>query len=96
MDTCTEVLSTSYRRVGVFYRVRLFVQRLHDDRVSALVDAVDRRLQLHLVAQLPGHALADLTGAAHELPLLQRTDGRTDGGRERRGDRVHVMPKKIG
>ncbi len=54
------------------YCVGLFVQRLHHHHVPALVDPVDRRLQLHLVSQLPGHALADLTGTAYKLPLLQR------------------------
>lgn len=55
-----------------FYHVGLFVHRLHHHHVSALVDPADRRLQLHLVAQLFGHELADLTGAARKLPLLWR------------------------
>lgn len=56
------------------YCVGLFVQRLHHHHVPALVDPVDRRLQLHPLPQLLRHALTDLTGAADKLPLLQRTE----------------------
>lgn len=56
----------------MFYHVGLFVDRLHHHRVPRLVDPADRRPQLDSVSQLLGHELADLTGAAHELPLLQR------------------------
>lgn len=55
-----------------FYHVGLFVHRLHHHHVSGLVDPADRRPQLHLVAQLFGHELADLAGAARKLSLLRR------------------------
>lgn len=53
------------------YFVGLFVHRLHHHHVSGLVNPVDWRLQLHLVAQLPGHTLTDLARATYKLPLLQ-------------------------
>lgn len=54
------------------YTVVVIIQRLHRHHVSALVDAVDGRLQLHQLPQLVGHALTDLTGTTFKLPLLQR------------------------
>lgn len=54
------------------YTVGLIIQRLHQHHVSGLIDAVDGRPQLHLLSQLAGHALTDLTGAPFKLPLLHR------------------------
>lgn len=61
----------SYVCAAVAHHVSLFVHCLHHHHVSSLVDPVDRGLQFDPVSKLLGHALADLTGAALKLPLLQ-------------------------
>lgn len=59
------------------YLVDVFAQRLHRHQLPRLVDAVNCRLKLHSVAQLLGHALADLTGTTHKLPFLQKDKSNT-------------------
>ena len=65
------------------HRVGLLVHCLHHHHVSALVDRADRRLQLHLLSQVFGHALADLAGATRKFPLLQQRIEREKGSVKR-------------